>query len=461
MNPVATDATLPHDLDAERSVLGATLLHPAKVLPRVAPIVGEGEGFYHPAHVAVWRAALDCDRSQVPVDVITVAEAMRKAETFGRLAALEGEAYLFRLVDSVVTVDNVEHYARIVVDKHELRRLVELAVELRGMAMRPGATSADVRERAEQALVDLRAAQVDKGPRQIEAGLVATLREIEARYEAHRNGTKISTVAIAPTGFPALDRVLGGGFRVGNQVVIGARPAVGKSALAMNIVRNVAKYHGVPSLVFSLEMEECELDERLISSEAGVDAMRLASGQMDADRLRNAHRAVSALSKLPISVDDTGGLKLAQIRARARRWRLRDAPVDKHPIAVIAVDYLQLIGTDMQRGSNREQEVAAVSRGLKALAKELRCVVISLAQVGRECEKRSDKRPGLADLRESGGIEADADVVAFLYREHVYNPTSINARDAEFIIAKQRKGPTVTVPMRWIAEHQLFVPEED
>lgn len=456
MNPV-----LPHDLDAERMVLGSVLLHPAQVLPRVAAVLGDGEAFYHPGHVAIWRAMLDCDRAHAPVDAFTVADAMRKAGTMQRIVAVGSERYFVELTDFVVTVDNVEHHARAIVDRHELRRLYELACEIRGLAMAPGATAATVRERAEQALVDLRAADTARGPRHIAAGLVATLGEIEARYEAHRSGTKPSTVAICPTGYPDLDRVLGGGLRVGNQIVIGARPAMGKSAFAMNIVRNAARFHGVPGLVFSLEMEEGELDERWIAGDAGVDAIRLASGNLLPAHLQAATRAVSSLAKLPISVDDTGGLKLAQIRARARRWRLRDAPVDKHPIGIIVVDYLQLIGTEQQRGSNREQEVAAVSRGLKSLAKELRCALVSLAQVGRECEKRSDKRPGLADLRESGGIEADADVVAFLYREHVYNPTSINARDAEVIIAKQRKGPTVTVPMRWIAEHQVFVPVED
>jgi replicative DNA helicase len=443
---------LPANLEAERNVLGGVLLY-AMAFAEISSLVA-AEDFYHPVHRAIYRAYSDLDAAQKPIDTISVTGQMKTSGTYELLRGVEGEVYFSELTSAVVSIEGLAFHAKAIEALAYRRRLIETAMDI---AAKGYESSDDARyfEQAEQAWQEVaNGRRTLAGPKHIRKAIGKFADLIEKRRQSPAG------VVGVPSGWADLDMVLRG-FQQGKLYVIAARPKVGKSAAGINIVDVAAVVHRVPSLVFSLEMPGCdeeegggELVERMISSRASIDGDQLKSGYLTPKEAtwKRLLTATSELATSPIMVDDTPAQTITAIRAKARRWRMKHAPTGK---ALIIVDYLQLCRAPQGRGGNREAEVSEISRGLKALAKELRVPVIALAQLNRDLEKRADKRPMLSDLRESGAIEQDADVVAFLYRDHLYNPKS-SPREAEMIIAAHRGGSTGTVHLDWRPEFTRF-----
>lgn len=426
---------LPHNLEAERATLGGVLFS-GQCYPRVAAEIHEPRDFYHPAHEAIYEAMGELAAEAQPIDSITVAQHMRKAGAIARLTAQGKETYLLELSNDVATVENIEHHARIVRDLAQIRRVI-LATSL--IADRGYSGQFDAAQYVGEAIRDLNEAVGSIGrtrARPLKALLHQRLRALDERSQRKEAITGIRTW------FAGFDEMTGG-LQDGHLVVIAARPKIGKSAIAFQMAIQAQ----VPTIAFSLEMSADSLVDRAITQEARVDNQHFASGIMETSDWIRITRATSNLSVLPIDIDDGAAQTLAEVRNKARQWRSKHRPGEK---ALLVVDYMQLVVGD-RRGKyhSREQEISEISRGLKALAKELSAPTIALAQVSRECEKRADKRPQLSDLRESGAIEADADLIAFLYRDEVYNKQTEDKGIAELIIAANRHGPTGAVRLKW------------
>lgn len=433
---------LPHSLPAERSTLGGVLFS-GHCYPRVATELGGADDFYHPAHQAIWEAMGELSARALPIDLITVSEQMDKAGTGKKLLSLGGAAYLAELSSEVVTVENIEHHARIVRDAAQVRRVILAASAI---ADRGYAGQFEAAEYVGGAIRDLNEAVGAIGRsrakpfRQLLHGRLRALEERTQRKEA---------ITGIRTGFDGFDAATGG-LQDGHVIVVAARPKMGKTAWAFQ----AAMQAGVPTLGFSLEMSAESLVDRSIVQEARIDNQSFAAGILQTHDWLRISRATSNLSTLPIDIDDGAAQTLTEVRNKARQWRSRHQPGQK---ALIVLDYMQLVVGD-RRGKyhSREQEISEISRGLKALAKELQVPIIALAQVGRDVEKRADKRPMMSDLRESGAIEADADLIAFLYRDEVYNKDTDDRGIAELIIAANRHGPTEIVRLRWSGSFTRF-----
>jgi replicative DNA helicase len=451
---------LPHSIEAEESVIGGLLVHARKFV-EVAPLV-RAEDFYHPALRAVYEAMAELDVQSKPLDEVTVVEQMRSLGTFEKLHAFDGHKYLFDLMTKVVTAENIGYHAGIVRSKADRRRVAEAARDVQALALDEETPDDDFARQADQRLLDLqRFAHDDSKPKQIEKVLYRAMKGIERRYDNRANPGALGIT----TGYEAFDR-LTTGMQPGELWVLAARPGMGKSAFAGNIVQRVAA-HGSPyaCLVFSLEMSDESLVERMIAVEGPSELHKIRTGDLDRADWRRVSTAAGELATRPIYIDDAGSLTIVDIRSRARRWRLNEgAPPKDQPgrPCVIVVDYLQLVTSQSRSGDTRDRqlEIAAVSRGLKLLAKELGGAVLALAQLSRKCEERSDKRPMLSDLRESGAIEQDADIVAFLYRDEVYSGKECKEEDrgmCEVIVGKQRNGPTGTVRLGWDGKTGRFL----
>ena len=436
---------LPHSLEAEMSVVGGILLHSPSFVD-VADLVTAAD-FYHPTHGAIYAAMAALDAAGQPIDMLTVAQRMRRDETFAKLRSMGGEPYFAELMQAVVTVENIRHYAKTVASRAFRRRLMEAAKAIEAAGYRDDLDDAEHAADAEQAILGLSLARDDGKPATIKAILANVLREVDRRAESPGEPTGVRT------GLHEIDRRTLG-LQPGDLVIVAARPSMGKTSLALNIVGEC----GEPSLVFSREMTKEDIVEQILCIKAGLSRTALRSGAItDRDHIAIAQHQ-SRVAALPIEVDDSAQ-SMSAIAARARRWRAdrRYFPVDRErPLGVVVVDYLQLVhappGSD-----NREQQIAAISRGLKQLAKDLHLPVVALAQLNRDLERRADKRPTLADLRESGQIEQDADVIMFLYRDEVYNKDSDDKGVCEIIIGKQRKGPIGTVRVGWQDTYGRFV----
>jgi replicative DNA helicase len=416
----------PQDVNAERVVLGAMMLS-KDAISDVVEILKPGD-FYLPVHTTVFDAIAELYGRSEPADPITVAA--RLADT-GDLARVGGAPYLHTCISTTPTAANAGYYARIVAEKAVLRRLVEAGyrvVKLGYQAVGGERDAHDVVDLAQQAVFDVNRDQRDgDGFEQINDLFQATLDEIEGG----ENDRGI------PTGFTDLDRLLKG-LHGGQLVIVAGRPGLGKSTASMDFARNAAIRHNCASAIFSLEMSKVEIVMRLLSAEARVPLHVLRSGQLSDDDWTKLARRMGEISEAPLFIDDTPSMNLMEIRAKARRLK------QKHDLRLIVVDYLQLM-TSPKRTESRQQEVADLSRGLKLLAKEVDCPVIAVSQLNRGPETRQDKRPLLADLRESGSIEQDADVVILLHRDDYYDKESPRAGEADFIVAKHRNGPTDTV----------------
>jgi replicative DNA helicase len=425
----APDRVPPQDIAAEQSVLGGMMLS-KDAIGDVVEILRVGD-FYRPNHATIYETVIDLYGRGEPADAVTVAAAL---QTNGSLARVGGATYLHTLIAAVPTAANAPYYARIVADQARLRHLVEAGTRIAQMGYDAnagrGGTVDELVDRAQQDLFDL-TRQTGDSLEALEQLLQAALDQVEAAGSADGPITGIST------GFIDLDKLLNG-LHPGQLIVVAGRPGTGKSTVAMDFARAASVRHHLPSAIFSLEMSKIEVVTRMLAAESAVPLHVLRSGRLtDADWTKLA-RTLGDLGDTPIYIDDTPNMTLMEIRAKARRLRQR------HDLRLVVVDYLQLM-TAPRRADNRQQEVADLSRGLKLLAKEIGCPVVAVSQLNRGPEQRVDKRPVLADLRESGGIENDADVVILLHRDDYYDKESPRAGEADLIVAKHRNGPTDTV----------------
>lgn len=443
----ARSKMLPHNPEAEASVLGGALLAP-RALVDVIELVRPAD-FYHPVNALVFQAMLDLDDAAKPIDPLTVAEQMRTSGTYERLRGVGGEAYFAQLMSTVVTVENLAYHAKLVEDAAARRRFIEAAQEGQAKA-RSGED--DWRDGVEASV--LRAIEQRDPSTAEDAGRIAT-----RVYQAvcARADTKTSLVGIT-TGYPSLDRITRG-LQPGKLYVIGGRPGDGKTALAVNLLTNAASLANAPGYLFTLEMGREELVERMLSAEARVDSDAMRVGRLDGTGVGSEwdklYRASSAINKAAsIRVDDEALVTMRTVRARVRRWISGLAPADR-PRAIAAVDYLQLVDVEREKGENPAEALGRVSRGLKLLAKELRIPVIALSQLNRGSESRNDRRPTMADLRSSGAIEQDADVVILLWRRD-----SAKA-ETDILVEKNRGGPTSTLPFLFLKPYTRFVEPDD
>lgn len=415
----------PQNLDAEESVLGAMMLSPGAI-GTVAEILDAGD-FYRESHGVIYRAALSLYAKGEPVDAITLADELEKAQT---LEAAGGRDKIFELAALMPTVTNVAHYARIVREMATLRGLIRAGQEIARLGFeRPGEV-VELVDRAESTIFALSQQRITTQFAHIDDLLKDSFETITKLYEA---GTDITGT---PSGFRDLDR-LTSGFQPGNLVIVAARPSMGKSALALCMAANVAVRTQTPVALFTLEMSKAEVTQRLMCAEGKVESQRLRTGKLAVDDWPRLTAACDKLAKAPIYVDDTGSITMMEIRSKLRRLKMREPN-----LGLVIVDYLQLMtsGTTVE---NRVQEVSQISRALKVLARDLEVPILALSQLSRAVEQRHDKRPILSDLRESGSIEQDADLVVFVYRDEYYNPEDTEAAGvAELILAKHRNGAT-------------------
>jgi len=426
----------PHNVEAEESVLGSVMLSPDAA--NIAFEKLQAEDFYKPAHQAIFEAVASLFDGNQPIDAVTVADQLRRT---GELERVGGANYLATLLDGVPTTSNIAYYAEIVSETAARRRLLRAGSIVGSLAMQTERRIEDVLDASEAEIFRVAERQVGDGLAPVGPLLQSTLERIE---ELGARGGEITGLA---TGFRDLDRRLAG-LQPANLVVIAARPSMGKTALAMNIAQNVAERDNTVA-VFTLEMSREEVVQRLLSSMAGVDSHRLRTGQLTPDLWNRVVRETSRLYQMPFFVDDSSDLTVTSIRAKCRRL------ARKRGLSLVVVDYLQLM-QGAGSSESRQQEIADISRSLKNLARELRIPVIAVSQLNRALEQRENKRPRLGDLRESGAIEQDADIVMFIYRDEYYNPGSDQPGLAEVNIAKHRSGAVGTVQMNFAAEFTRF-----
>ncbi|RMH45272.1 MAG: replicative DNA helicase [Deltaproteobacteria bacterium] len=437
---------LPHNLDAEKSVLGGILLR-NDALTQLATL--EEEDFYDPKHRAVFAAMRALEAKARPIDPVTLEEELAAS---GKLEAVGGLAFLSELAIAVPTADNITHYAEIVQDKHAARKLMLAASEIAAKGYGDYGDIGDYLDEAETRIFEVTQRTQRGAAKNIKTLLKSVFESLDSRFAATDGITGI------PTGYHELDQRTAG-LQPSDLVILAARPAMGKTSLAMSIVQNCALGHGIPVLVFSLEMSSTQLAERMLCSEARIDSSLLRRGQLQRQDMTNLTYAANNLSKAPIYIDDTPALSVREVRAKARRFvGNRELFPNGDARALVVIDYLQLMrGTNLHKNANREQEISEISRGLKALAKEINCPVLALSQLNRSLESRADKRPMLSDLRESGAIEQDADLILFIYRDEVYSKEACERPGiAEVIIGKNRHGPVATVELRFEGRYTRF-----
>ena len=429
---------LPHNVEAEASILGGIILR-NEVLSNLDTI--EVEDFYDNRHKVVFQAIRNLEAAARPIDVVTLENEIDKA---GKLDAIGGVAFLGELTLRVPTVDNVVTYAEIVTDKHQARKLMLAAGEISERGYDDNLEVRDYLDDAEAKIFEVTQRRDKTGPEPLKGLVKKVFSSLDERFKSADGITGV------PTGFADLDSRTAG-LQPTELIILAARPAMGKTSFAMSLAQNAATRQsdgsgGWPCLVFSLEMSSTQLAERMLCSEARVDSSALRRGQLQRQDMTNLTYAAASLSKAPILIDDTPALSLRELRARARRFRSNKELFGDKQFGLILIDYLQLMrGSPQAAKASREQEISEISRGLKALAKELHCPVLALSQLNRSLEQRTDKRPQLSDLRESGAIEQDADVILFIYRDVVYNKEAENPNVAEVIIGKNRHGATGTV----------------
>ena len=415
----------PHNLSAEESLLGALLLS-REVVNQISELGVQVEAFYKPSHQHIFAAIRGLMSQGLPVDIVTVADELRRN---GILDEIGGPAALLDLQNSTPAISNASRYAKIVNDTALLRRLISVAGDITEMAYMEPDDVQKALDEAESRVYSIADDRVVDSTRALHELIPGTFDALQAASERNQSITG------TPTGYQDLDELLSG-LQPSTLNIVGARPAMGKTALGLGIATHVAKTTRLPVLVFSLEMGHTELTHRILSSEAEVESQKFRTGQLTEADWTKLGRALNRLEDVPLYLDDNPRVTVMEIRAKARRIKSRS-----NGLGLILIDYLQLMsgGTSSE---NRQLEVSEISRGLKILARELQVPIIALSQLSRSLETRADKRPMLADLRESGSLEQDADVVMFLYRDEVYNRDSPDKAAAELIIAKHRSGPT-------------------
>jgi replicative DNA helicase len=437
--PVSQTAPVPpQNLEAEESVLGAMMLSPGAI-GAVSEIL-DASDFYRESHAKIYRAALGLYAKGEPVDAITLVDEL---EERSELEDVGGRVRIHELAALVPATANAAHYARIVREMATLRGLIRAGSEIARLGWERPGDAVDLVDRAEGVIFDLSQQRVTTEFSHIESLLKESFERITALYEAGADVTG------TPSGFRDLDRITSG-FQPGNLIIVAARPSMGKSALVLCMAANLAVRSNIPVALFTLEMSKAEVTQRLMCSEAKVESQRLRNGKLAPDDWPRLTAACDKLAKAPIYVDDSGSINMMEIRSKARRLKSR------HPdLGLVVVDYMQLMssGTSVE---NRVQEVSQISRQLKVLARDLDVPIIALSQLSRAVEQRTDKRPILSDLRESGSIEQDADLVAFIYRDEYYNDESDQQGLAEVIVAKHRNGPTDAIKLSFLKRYAKF-----
>ena len=432
------DRVPPQNNEAEQSVLGAVFLSKEALITAMEML--RPEDFYKTAHQRIFKTMMDLYEKGEPVDLVTVTAELQDHKLLDEVG---GVPYLTALAGSVPTAANVEYYAKIVEEKSLLRRLILTATKIANEGYSREDEVGEIIADAEKYILEIAQKRNTGGFTPIRDVLLETYERIE--FLSQRRGD----VTGIPTGYPDLDKMTAG-LQRSDLIILAARPSVGKTAFALNLAQNVAARAGETVAIFSLEMAASQLVQRMICAEGNLDASKMRSGSLEEDDWQKLTMAIGTLAKAPIYIDDTPGVTVQDIRAKCRRLQA------ERGLGLIVIDYLQLIH-GRGRGENRQQEVSEISRTLKGIARELNVPVIALSQLSRSVEQRQDKRPMMSDIRESGSIEQDADIVAFLYRDDYYDKESENKNVVEIIIAKQRNGPTGTVELAFLKEYNKFV----
>ena len=428
----------PHDIEAEQAIIGSMLTDKDAVISSIEVL--KEDAFYREDNKAIYSAILNLYSKNEPIDIITVKAELVEQGNFDRVGGIE---YLASLPDKVPTTSNVEKYIKIVDEKYMLRRLIQSANDMISLGYDETEDVNNILDMAEKKVFDLMQNKSSKGYTAIKDVLVESFAELEKLYNQKGHITGVAT------GFSDLDYKTSG-FHGSDLVILAARPAMGKSAFAINIAANAAVQNKVPVVIFNLEMSKEQVGNRILCSEAMVDSNKIRTGQIEDGDWMKLASTLGVLSDAPIYIDDTPGISIMEIRAKCRKLKM------EKNIGMVVIDYLQLIQGSGKRNSSREQEISEISRSLKVLAKELDIPVIALSQLSRGVESREDKRPMLSDLRESGAIEQDADIVIFLYRDDYYNEESPEKNVAEVIMAKHRGGSTGTVKLAWMPSYTKF-----
>ncbi len=428
----------PHDIEAEQAIIGSMLTDKDAVIAAVEKL--KPEDFYREDNKAIYESILSLYSKSEPIDIITVKDELTSNGKFDMVGGLE---YLAILPDKVPLTSNIEQYIKIVEEKSILRNLIKASTEIINLGYEQTEETDAIIDIAEKKIFDIMQRKNQKGYSQIKDILIETFAEIEKLYNQKGYVTGV------PTGFVDLDQITAG-LHNSDLILVAARPAMGKSAFALNIASHAAIKGNIPTVIFSLEMSKEQLVNRILCCEAMVDGNKVRTGKIEeADWVKLA-TALGPLSEAPIYIDDTPGISIMEIRAKCRKLKL------EKNIGLIVIDYLQLIQGTGKKGASREQEISEISRSLKILAKELDVPVIALSQLSRAAEQRQDHRPMLSDLRESGAIEQDADIVMFLYRDDYYNQETEKKNIAEVIIAKHRAGSTGTIELLWLGNYTKF-----
>ncbi len=437
-NPPASRLVPPHNLDAEASLLGAMLLSRDAIADAIEVVTTEN--FYKPAHAHIFDAITTLYGAGEPADPVTVADELDRA---GMLEPIGGPAVLVNLQIDTPATSSAGRYANIIFERYQLRRLIEVAGEISEIGYSKPDDVVKAIDTAESLMYKVAEGRVADTMAQISDLLDANLDRLEELYE------RGDAITGTQTGYVDLDELLSG-FQPNALIIIGARPAMGKTSFALGALTHAAVESDRPVLMFSLEMSQLELTNRILCSEAKVDSKNVRDGQLTEKDWSKISHGVGRLAQAPIFIDDNPNLTIMEIRAKARRLKSRVGD-----LGMVVVDYIQLM-TGRAGAESRQVEVSEISRGLKILARELECPVVGLSQLSRQLEQRQDKRPMLADLRESGSIEQDADVVMFIYRDEVYNAESPDQGTAEIIIAKHRNGPVGTVRLAFLPHYTRF-----
>ncbi|GIO07827.1 replicative DNA helicase [Brevibacillus reuszeri] len=438
MSDLFLDRVPPQNKEAEQSVLGAVFL--SKEALTTAIEILRPEDFYKTAHQRIFQTMVDLYEKGEPVDLVTVTADLSDHKL---LEEVGGVTYITEIASSVPTAANIEYYAKIVEEKSLLRRLIHTATKIANDGYSREDDVTEIVADAEKYIMEIGQNRNSGGFQAIRDVLLETYERIETLSQRRGDITGI------PTGYTDLDKMTAG-FQRSDLIILAARPSVGKTAFALNVAQNVAARAGETVAIFSLEMGATQLVQRMICAEGNLDASRMRSGALEEDDWQKLTMAIGTLAKAPIYIDDTPGVTVQDIRAKCRRLQA------ERGLGMILIDYLQLIH-GRGKGDNRQQEVSEISRTLKGIARELNVPVIALSQLSRGVEQRQDKRPMMSDIRESGSIEQDADIVAFLYRDDYYDKETENKNVIEVIIAKQRNGPTGTVELAFLKEFNKFV----
>jgi len=430
----------PHNLEAEQSVLGAIFLDPEAIVKCSAMLTSDD--FYRNNHQKIYASMLQLNANGNPVDVITVSQLLKQRE---QLDEIGGIGYLTNLANFVPTAANVEYYANIVEKSAVMRRLIRTATQIVSKGFAANEDVTDILDEAERKILEVSQRRSSGGFIPIKDALLDVFHRIDFLSKQKGSITGI------PSGFQDLDRMTSG-FQKSDLIIVAARPSVGKTAFALNIAQNVGVRANQSVAIFSLEMSASQLVQRIICAEGNIDASKIRSGRLETEEeWDKLTLAIATLSEADIFIDDSPSITVADIRAKCRRLKVEKG------LGLIVIDYLQLIQGRGKSGENRQQEVSEISRTLKAIARELEVPVIALSQLSRSVEQRQDKRPMMSDLRESGSIEQDADIVAFLYRDDYYDQESEKKNSIEIIIAKQRNGPVGTVELGFQKQYNKFV----